>query len=156
MTASTWELSVLVCHAMAVNLGDSIRRAREKRDWTQDELAHALGVSTMTIRNWEAGRHSPKNALARVEELLGIQLQEAAADRGPSISKASDAQLIGELINRLHDRNARLADLQREVEDLKNGRVINVDGGRWAARVRADDPSPTTNGDDADGAPDKG
>lgn len=141
-----------------VNLGESIRRAREKRDWTQDELAHAVGVSTMTIRNWESGKHAPKNALARVEEVLGIAIESNTIERGPTISKASDAQLIGELINRLHDRNSRLAELQREIADLQAGRVINVDGSRWAARLRADDefPTPIRDAEKPDGAPDQG
>jgi transcriptional regulator with XRE-family HTH domain len=141
-----------------VNLGDSIRRAREKRDWTQDELAHALGVSTMTIRNWESGRHSPKNALARIEELLGFSVERPEKQRSSPLTKVSDAQLIGELIHRLHTRTVEIAELRREVEDLEAGRVINVDGERWAARLRATDelPTPISGGDDADGVPDKG
>jgi DNA-binding XRE family transcriptional regulator len=141
-----------------VNLGESIRRAREKRDWTQDELAKAIGVSTMTIRNWEAGRHTPKNALARVEEVLGIRVENPAIDRGPTVSKASDAQLISELINRLHDRTSTIAELQREIAELESGEIIKVDGSRWAARLRVGDelPTPLLEGDKPDGAPDEG
>lgn len=137
-----------------MNLAIAIRRAREKRGWTQEQLAKALGVSVMTIRNWEAGRHAPKNALARVEEVLGIDTDETPQANTPPVTQASDAQLIGELLNRLHDRTARIAELERELALRGGNAVAEVDTERWAARVRTpagrtsddtDDTSPTDN-----------
>lgn len=53
--------------------GDIIREARERRGWTQQELADALSSSTTSVSNWERQNTRPNvedtNALCR---LLGI------------------------------------------------------------------------------------
>lgn len=132
-----------------VNLGESIRRARERRGWTQNQLAEQLGVAVMTIRNWEADRHSPKNSLARIEEVLGTPLRDQVDDQTQSVSKASDAQLVGELLTRLADRNDTIATLQRQLADHQastNRTPAAAElGDQWAARRRlrpAPDPTP--------------
>lgn len=51
-------------------LGDEIRRARERLQMTQPQLAEAVGVSESTISNWERGRSVPKNRLTLVREVL--------------------------------------------------------------------------------------
>lgn len=130
---------------MAVNLGETIRDAREKKNWTQDQLAQTLGVSVMTIKNWEVGRHSPKNAIGRIEDVLGVTLRSVTEQRptGPGIDKASDAQLIGELLTRLSERDATIAELRRhnaelrrQLDNLDDDRTPHVNGERWAARQR--------------------
>jgi len=39
--------------------GESIKRARGKKRWTQEQLSAALGVHVNTIRSYEQGRSSP-------------------------------------------------------------------------------------------------
>lgn len=55
-------------------LGLRIRRAREKLEWRQEDLAVAVGVSRNTIGNWERGEHVPRNRIGRLEEVLGVTL----------------------------------------------------------------------------------
>ncbi|MBA2598008.1 MAG: helix-turn-helix transcriptional regulator [Chloroflexia bacterium] len=47
-----------------------IRELREARGWTQLELGNLLGVTPVTVYNWERGQHMPTapqlRALARV------------------------------------------------------------------------------------------
>lgn len=56
---------------MADQLGDRIRKARERRRWTQQELADLVGVSRETVGNWETGQTSPRNRMQRLIEVLG-------------------------------------------------------------------------------------
>lgn len=57
-----------------------IQRARQRKRWTQQQLADALGVSRHAVIYWETGRHFPQRRTAAIEDLLGITLprQEAA------------------------------------------------------------------------------
>ena len=58
----------------ASELGTRIRRARERKRWTQQQLADALGVSVRAIGNWERDEAVPRNTIGALEELLGVDL----------------------------------------------------------------------------------
>lgn len=66
---------------MPVNLGESIRAARQRRGMTQEELALQLKVGITSIKNWESGKHEPKSALARLEDVLDVKLVEEKIGR---------------------------------------------------------------------------
>lgn len=55
-------------------VGILIARARQRRRWSQRQLAEALQVSTSTVANWERGEHFPLKKAGVVEELLGIKI----------------------------------------------------------------------------------
>lgn len=57
-------------------LGKAIARARQRKSWTQVELADRLGVHETTVVAWETGRHYPKRKLGAIEEALEISLAE--------------------------------------------------------------------------------
>jgi tetratricopeptide (TPR) repeat protein/transcriptional regulator with XRE-family HTH domain len=59
-------------NAPGMNLGDCLRRERESRHWTQEDLAHQIGVSTLSLLRWEKGQFKPsKYALQKLVELFG-------------------------------------------------------------------------------------
>jgi transcriptional regulator with XRE-family HTH domain len=60
----------------AEKLGTAIRRARNRRRWTQMQLAERAGVSVRTVGDWERGVKVPRN-LTVVEDILGVRLDEA-------------------------------------------------------------------------------
>lgn len=62
-------------------VGAMIRRARQSKRMSQDELAQKLGVSRSAVNAWERDRAWPRNPVA-VEETLGIIL-EVAPEPGP-------------------------------------------------------------------------
>jgi transcriptional regulator with XRE-family HTH domain len=43
----------------------SIRQLREERGWTQLELASRLGVTPITVYNWERRQHEPRGSQLR-------------------------------------------------------------------------------------------
>jgi transcriptional regulator with XRE-family HTH domain len=55
-------------------LGTRIRRARERRRWTQQRLADELGVSLRAVGDWENDRAYPRNSVGALEEKLGVDL----------------------------------------------------------------------------------
>lgn len=96
-------------------MGLAIKRARELKRWTQQDLAVEIGVDRRTVDNWENGRTVPKNSLARIERALGIRLQETsvgrhpeddayvarADDKGPPLRDATKDELLAEIARRL-------------------------------------------------------
>ncbi|HEY1705931.1 MAG TPA: helix-turn-helix transcriptional regulator [Trebonia sp.] len=61
---------------MATDLGTRIKRARERKRWSQQRLADALGVDRKTVDNWENGRTKPRSSVGALEEVLGVSLAE--------------------------------------------------------------------------------
>ena len=55
------------------SLGARIRRARNLKRLSQQQLAAAVGASVRAVGNWERDQSVPRN-LAVVEEFLGVSL----------------------------------------------------------------------------------
>lgn len=86
---------------MATDLGTTIKRARERKRWTQQQLAEAVGVSQKTIDNWENGRTEPRSSLGALEVVLDVNLSggtgvESSADPDEAVimgfTQFSDAE----------------------------------------------------------------
>lgn len=58
------------------DIGARIRTAREEQEWTQDQLAEAVGVSRSAVAQWETGRAGQVTTnLTRVAAALGIGVE---------------------------------------------------------------------------------
>lgn len=79
--------------------GEQLRRARERRGWTQEQLAEAVGVTFRSIGNWERGE-VPASREARLRDVLGDDLTPGLNP----LAQASDLALISELARRLEGR----------------------------------------------------
>jgi transcriptional regulator with XRE-family HTH domain len=69
-------------------IGTRIKRARERKRWTQKQLAELIGVSQKTIDNWENGRTEPKSSIGALEEVLEVSLNGTPDPGPPDISRA--------------------------------------------------------------------
>jgi len=56
---------------MATDIGTRIKRARERRRWSQQQLADKLEVDRKTVDNWENNRTRPRSSMGALEALLG-------------------------------------------------------------------------------------
>jgi transcriptional regulator with XRE-family HTH domain len=55
-------------------VGNRIRRLREAREMSQEDLAHEAGLSTKTISRWENGRHEGgRDNVRKVAKALGVE-----------------------------------------------------------------------------------
>jgi transcriptional regulator with XRE-family HTH domain len=75
-------------------IGTRIRHARRERGWTQDQLAHAVGVSRSAVAQWETGRAGQVTGnLTRIAAILdvGVEFLTHGEDkRGPLQAGTSD------------------------------------------------------------------
>ncbi len=52
------------------NLRQKVKRLRKKKKWTQEDLAHEIGVSLSTVQRWERQGGKPIRIVARVLDRL--------------------------------------------------------------------------------------
>ena len=58
-------------------MAQTIRQARRARGWTQLQLATRLGVTPVTVYNWERGYSEPRvSQFRRLARLLGASMDE--------------------------------------------------------------------------------
>jgi transcriptional regulator with XRE-family HTH domain len=58
---------------------ETIRQARERRGWTQLQVAIQLGLTPVTIYNWERGKTEPRvSQFRQLARLLGISMDDLA------------------------------------------------------------------------------
>lgn len=56
------------------SLGTKIRRARERKRMSQQQLADALEVSRGAVNAWENDRARPASSIGALEDVLGVSL----------------------------------------------------------------------------------
>lgn len=65
-----------------------VKQSREALGFSQAELAQAVGVTTRTIQNWEAGISSPKPLQVKaIERLLKILPPPAEVQEPDTVSR---------------------------------------------------------------------
>lgn len=101
-------------------LGTRIKRARERRRWTQRQLADALRVNIKTVDNWENGRTSPRSSIGALEEVLGVRLNDETEPESlipPRLLRAimDDDELTGE------QRRAVIAAIEQQLAKERAG-----------------------------------
>jgi transcriptional regulator with XRE-family HTH domain len=62
------------------DIGENIRKYRNRLDLTQDQLADRVGVTWEMISRYERGESSPLNKLDKIAEALGISLTDLIDD----------------------------------------------------------------------------
>ncbi len=76
---------------MTDDMSQYIRRLRQQLGMTQEELAHALGITVGTVNRWENGRFRPsKLARATIVEFArrhGVHTTPESDDLGPETNK---------------------------------------------------------------------
>ena len=101
---------------MATDIGTRIKRARERKRWTQRQLADALEVDRKTVDNWENGRTRPARSIGALEDVLGVRLGDSDGAPGSVIDEklGDKADDFREAMRRLYgpdaDRQIRLVE----------------------------------------------
>jgi transcriptional regulator with XRE-family HTH domain len=120
--------------ATELALGTRIKRARERRRWTQQQLADALRVDRKTVDNWENGRAYPRSSLGAIEDVLGVRPGDEDEGRARPVSPQTRRE-IAELLDDEEDR--------RYVIGLLEGTITRPNGPQGQAPGRtAEDGTP--------------
>ncbi|MCD8347109.1 MAG: helix-turn-helix domain-containing protein [Lachnospiraceae bacterium] len=71
-------------------LGEMIKKARKEHQWTANQLAEQLGVSTHYVRNLECGKCSPSlKVFCKAMRLLGLSADDYVyPERAESLTSA--------------------------------------------------------------------
>ena len=85
---------------MRISFGESLRRSRIKRGFSQQQIANKLGVERSTVSNWEADRRIPDIdmivRLAKCLEISSNELLSASAEDPctPNVIMIDDERII--------------------------------------------------------------
>jgi transcriptional regulator with XRE-family HTH domain len=101
--------------------GAQIKRARERRHLTQQDLADRLGVDRKTVDNWENSRTYPRNRVGALEEWAPELAPDADPEEAAYAARLAVLQDEGYmtaaeaagLIKSWRDRRSRDASAQR-------------------------------------------
>lgn len=105
----------------ASDLGTRIRRARERKRWSQEQLADAIGVGTRSVGRWERGCALPRNSIGALEHVLGVSL----ADDQPGLEPRDryEAELLSLKGDLPPGEAERLVEMYRAQRADARGRV---------------------------------
>ncbi|QBI19380.1 XRE family transcriptional regulator [Egibacter rhizosphaerae] len=94
-------------------MGDHIKRARTKKEWSQDALAQRVGVTQQTIHDWESGAHSPRlTHLTAISNALDVSLDELVY--GEIDAAARRDRELAEVVTAMNDLKERVERLGGE------------------------------------------
>ena len=86
-----------------IHIENKLQFLRELRDWKQQDVADALGVSRSTYANYEAGRRAPDiNLLMSLADIYGISLDELT---GHKVKTANSVPLSNQALRLLKSFN---------------------------------------------------
>ena len=112
---------------MRETIGQTIRRLRKERNFTQEELAEQLNISAQAVSKWENGMSMPDISqvvpLASVfgvttDVLFGIEGTNAAEEAYRIVSEAEEIKQYGELSTYLAAYDRLLEGLQKYPNNL--------------------------------------
>ena len=112
---------------MRETIGQTIRRLRKERNFTQEELAEQLNISAQAVSKWENGTSLPDISqvvpLASVfgvttDVLFGIEGTNAAEEAYRIVSEAEEIKQYGELSTYLAAYDRLLEGLQKYPNNL--------------------------------------
>ena len=105
--------------ATTPRLGTMIKRARERKRMSQQQLGDELGVSRSAVNAWERDRAYPRNSIGAIEEILGISLDaEPQAPAAPEITGNDEWERAV-----LADDTLPLAERRQIIEISRNARA---------------------------------
>ena len=121
-----------------MDIGRSIRKLRESRDLTQEQLGRIAGVSSMAVSQWENGRAVPRmGAIQRMADYFGIPKSEIMGDEPPDAvyekMSADEYELLSLYRSMSNDMQRTLLETARNFAALKG--VGELDGERVAGKL---------------------
>lgn len=102
--------------------GSEIRRRREARGLTQQQLADSIGGSRRSVIAWERGDAAPQGRfIGQLERVLGGPVDSEAGDEGPLLRDATFPEAVNHLLT-LYNRAVRGAGAEHPETGLPDPR----------------------------------
>lgn len=80
---------------MSSAVGNRLRKLRERRGWSQLQVAEMLDVANFNISNYERGTREPDlKTLVRLSELYDVSVEWIVAGKSPDGQKTPDEEWI--------------------------------------------------------------
>lgn len=117
-------------------IGARFKAARERAEMTQAQVAEMVGISRVSVTNFELGRQdAPISRVLAMCAAVGATVAEVTGESPPVIP----LEQVGVLRTQIEHLAVRCAALQREGADLhrENGRLAAIVD-RQTAQLRAD------------------
>ena len=94
-------------------LGENIKRARERKGMTQQNLADTLNVVRQTVSKWEKGLSVPNSEmLIKISECLGVSVSDLLGEGVVSDDK-TEIQALAEKLEILNEQFSRRNESRR-------------------------------------------
>lgn len=91
--------------------GNLLAKSRKQAGWTQDTLAEELGVSRVSVANYESGRQgAPLEQVVKASQLLGFSLDELKIEASRESFDAAILNLPLDDQNRINEAFDGLGD----------------------------------------------
>ncbi len=92
-------MEMISCEAYYYRIGSSIRRNRQEKGLTQEELAEAAGLSLKMIQKLEGGQKGFRmETVIRIAETLGVSIGSLADMQGEDEKTVSCREMFYELV----------------------------------------------------------
>jgi transcriptional regulator with XRE-family HTH domain len=119
-----------------------LKRALDAKEWTQKDLARRLGVAESSVTGWlRHGALPGADILFELPYVLGVSADWLLVGRGeqrpPTTQEAPDTRYLEGGRTALNEARRELDDLLRELGSRWDGRVVDADVSRRAARLLA-------------------
>lgn len=96
-----------------VTIAARLKRLRQEKDWSQDDLAARIEVNRTTISHWEKGKRIPPLEMAqKLSEIFGVSVDYLLARTDTRASGAPPTDLAARWPNLSPDRRERALKLQ--------------------------------------------
>lgn len=116
-----------------MTLGERIREARELAGLSQAALAAKVGATMRSVGSWERDEYPPR-AIARLEAVLGPLRADRVVTESPPLDRATDAQILTEIANRLAEVRRRM---ERTVTPTQSKPSAGRDNVRGTGRLHS-------------------
>jgi len=130
-------------NAKVARIGRKLRRLREKRGWTQTQVADQVGVRVASVSRWEADRDQPRmEYVARLAQIFDTPMEELmTADPPPDLVGVIDEPWRVDLVNHftLATRGLNAEVASAHVPRLKEWLTLWVNDVRTAQTQRRRD-----------------
>lgn len=99
-------------------VGAYLQQHRKAKGLTQEDVAKQLDVTSRTVSDWEAGRHSPSfDLMVRFVQLVGGRIEEVVS-RFYGAGESALTQAERDRILALADTDEKRAQLLRRIAEL--------------------------------------